>query len=325
MCITIIIRMHTAAAAAQMNKKAKEYQAMGDKLLRFALRHDDTQILVSLYSNHLFNMPPLDVLVVHCVKAGAADCLYWRMLRSGYSDATDWVAACGHLWAHETDACTAAAAGGHLKMLKLLRDRQFAWNAETLTTAAKHGSLPCLQFLRESGCPCDDLGACGNAATGGFLDCLRYLRESGCRCDHSTCRGAALGGSLPCLKYLHKSGCLWEEDTCSEAAYCGQFKCLVYAHEHGCAWTSETCANAARGSNLDCLRYAHQNGCPWDEQTCYYAAQDIASADCLMYARNNGCPWDVEACYAAANNAQLRLLLDFHRGRVPRRGEPAAV
>jgi len=48
--------------------------------------------------------------------------------------------------------CAAAAQGGHLEVLKWLRDNGCPWGAKTCTCAAVEGHLEVLKWAREQGC-----------------------------------------------------------------------------------------------------------------------------------------------------------------------------
>ena len=75
--------------------------------------------------------------------------------------------------------CTAAAAGGHLEILKYLHEKGFPWDYRTCRNAARHGHLEVLKYSHEKGCAWDE-GTCSEAAKGGHLDVLKYAHENGC-------------------------------------------------------------------------------------------------------------------------------------------------
>jgi hypothetical protein len=127
---------------------------------------------------------------------------------------------------------------------------------------------------------------CTNAVYTGSLECLKYAHENGCPWDEDICRIAARGGYLECLEYAHTHDCPWDKRTCASAAFFGHLECLKYAHEHGCPWNELTCEFAAAVGSLACLKYAHEHGCPWDHWTCEWASNEA----CLEYAIAHGCP-----------------------------------
>ena len=70
------------------------------------------------------------------------------------------------------DVCAAAAAGGHLKVLKYLRDEGFAWDNVVTLEASYHGHKHILQYAKDNGCPWSP-NACSVAAFNGHLDLLK--------------------------------------------------------------------------------------------------------------------------------------------------------
>ena len=71
--------------------------------------------------------------------------------------------------------CSAAAAGGHLEVLKWARTNGCGWNHRVCTEAARHGHLEVLKWARSHGCPLD-ADTCSSAAAGGRLEVLQWAR-----------------------------------------------------------------------------------------------------------------------------------------------------
>lgn len=138
--------------------------------------------------------------------------------------------------------------------------------------AIEHKKVEWLKYAQDAGVPLPtDPEICALAAEDGSLDCLVWLHEAGCPWDNRTCSWAASNGHLDCLQYAHTQGCPWDEDTCAFAAQNGHLECLEYAHLQGCPWDKNTFILAAIFNNLKCLQYAHTHGCPWPnspEGTC---------------------------------------------------------
>ena len=87
--------------------------------------------------------------------------------------------------------CRKAARGGHLEVLKWLREKGCPWDAWACTEAARYDHLAVLKWLRSQDPPCPwDESACSEAAWGGHLDVLKWLRENGCPWD-IVCRGTS--------------------------------------------------------------------------------------------------------------------------------------
>jgi hypothetical protein len=141
-------------------------------------------------------------------------------------------------------------------VLKCLHENGYAWSKRTCPAIAAYGSLECLKYAHEHGCPWNPT----------------YVGDIAITC-----------GSLECLKYAHENGCMWGAYTFDEPEQCESLECMRYAHEHGCPWCDFTCANAAVRCSLECLQYAHENGCAIDMITCIDAIT-YGSLDCVKYA-----------------------------------------
>jgi hypothetical protein len=127
--------------------------------------------------------------------------------------------------------------------------------------AAKGGHLELLKWVRENGCLADSR-TCANAAFGGHLELLKWARQDGCPWDSGTCAQAALGGHLEVLKWARENGCPWDSATCAYAAFGGHLEVLKWAMENGCRWDSKTCKYAALSGHLDVLKWVIDNGAP---------------------------------------------------------------
>ena len=124
-------------------------------------------------------------------------------------------AALGHLdtcrWLREERDCdefdfaaSFAARVGSIDLLEFLGPGH-ALDQDTCSNAAMGGHLDVLKWLREGGCPWDESTTYA-ASEGGHLGVLKYAHESGCPWDPLTCEAAAKGGRLDVLKYAHESG-----------------------------------------------------------------------------------------------------------------------
>jgi hypothetical protein len=128
-------------------------------------------------------------------------------------------------------------------------------------SAAKHGNLPVLQYLRSVNCSWN-AGTCARAAKAGHLHILQWCRENGCHWNERTCEHAAEAGHLHILQWCRENGCLWNAQTCAYAALRGHLHVLQWCQENGCPWDEQTCANAALGGHLHILQWCIENGCP---------------------------------------------------------------
>ena len=106
-------------------------------------------------------------------------------------------------------ACAYAADGGHLEVLKYLREEVKApWDSRTATFAAKYGHLHILEYLVERKFDKYDACACRWAAEYGHLDCLKYLHETAkAPWNYWAVEGAHENNHPDCLQYLLDNNC----------------------------------------------------------------------------------------------------------------------
>ena len=169
--------------------------------------------------------------------------------------------------------CEAAARGGHLEELKVLRANGCPWDEQTCSHAAAGGNLVVLQWARANGCPWDE-ETCSLAAGGGIFSRLHCVNRS---------------GRFEVLQWLHANGCPWNADTCEEAARHGDLEMLQRARANGCPWDRFTCQFAAQCGHLEVLKWARANGCPWNVNTCYMVAGPD-NLELKKWLRANGYP-----------------------------------
>ena len=169
--------------------------------------------------------------------------------------------------------CEAAARGGHLEELKVLRANGCPWDEQTCSHAAAGGNLVVLQWARANGCPWDE-ETCSLAAGGGIFSRLHCVNRS---------------GRFEVLQWLHANGCPWNADTCEEAARHGDLEMLQWPRANGCPWDRFTCQFAAQCGHLEVLKWARANGGPWDVNTCYMVAGPD-NLELKKWLRANGYP-----------------------------------
>jgi len=179
-------------------------------------------VAVSLVEKHLPD--PADLAVLRAVSKGMRDAVDATGQKVEEFDEED-AAERGHLstlkclrrWGRLSDVrllCAAAARIGDLEELKALRRAEnFPWDWRTCEYAAKGGHLRVLKWLRENGCPWDE-STCEKAAEGGHLEVLKWARENGCPWNWLTCAKAAERGHLETLKWARENDCPWDELTC---------------------------------------------------------------------------------------------------------------
>ena len=105
-------------------------------------------------------------------------------------------------------ACARAASGGHLEILKYLREEVKApWDSRMAAFAARKGHLHILKYLFESNYNQFEY-ACEDAAKNGHLDCLKYLRETAkARLYSGAIRKAHENDHPECVQYLLNNNC----------------------------------------------------------------------------------------------------------------------
>ena len=102
-------------------------------------------------------------------------------------------------------ACAWAADGGHLEVLKYLREEAKApWDSATANVSAANGHLHILEYLVERKFDKYNEWACTQAAMFGYLDCLKYLHETAKAPWYSE---AVRKAHPECLQYLLDNDC----------------------------------------------------------------------------------------------------------------------
>ena len=159
-------------------------------------------------------------------------------------------------------ACAAAAAGGHLEALQLLRALRPPgdFSSDVCAAAAQGGHLTVLQWLRaqDPPCPWNAKEVCVFAARSGHLAVLQWLRaqEPPCPWDQSVCAAAAGSGRLAVLQWLR-------------------------AQDPPCPWGASVSRRAAEFSHLAVLQWlrAQDPPCPWDKRECLLRTRRLLDAD----------------------------------------------
>jgi len=190
-------------------------------------------------------------------------------------------------------ALNGAAEGGHLELVKHLREKGCEWDESTCAAAAQEGHVHVLEHLRTNDCPWDE-ESMAYAASEGQLDTLKWLHEHGCPWDEESMPCAARAGKFASLKWLHEHGCPgWDEYTFAAAASGGNLEMIKWMHDNGCPWDEGATEQAAVDDNLEILKWLHENGCQISDEACSEAANSEAW-ECLTYLVDNKCPnWEV--------------------------------
>ncbi|CAM9288055.1 unnamed protein product, partial [Hapterophycus canaliculatus] len=146
------------------------------------------------------------------------------------------------------------------------------WHANTAMAAASGGHLEVLKWLRENGCGWDEY-TCHKAASGGHLEIIQCGKTRNGPTAHLSY--PAVTNELHEVRHSTASRCCF---TCFTGSTILS-KVVQWARANGCEWNAATCSRAARGGHLLLLKWARGSGCPWDASTCMGAAEgDFSSA-----------------------------------------------
>ena len=179
--------------------------------------------------------------------------------------------------------CSTAARHGHVPLLTWLRAQGAPWVAAVCASAAAGGHLCILEGVRELNCPWDkrttDL-----AAANGHVELLEWAVDNGCPLQTSAYIAAAKQGHLPVVRWLHRYGLPWDSNTLAYAALYGHLDVLKWAYKNGCKDNMESiCQCAAIYGHLEVLKWAHENDCPWDEEVCTAAATQGEGTQVILW------------------------------------------
>ena len=197
-----------------------------------------------------------------------------------------------------------AVSRGTFSVLQELWDRDLiTWNANMSEAAARHGRLTMLKLARNKRFAWRD-GTLRGAAEGGHLDLIEWAVKAGCKPSlegQEMYVQAARNGHIDVIKWLREWNStkgLWGKtypDLCLAAAARGQIETLVFLRTpykgKVSQWSAEACATAAANGHLDTLKYLRDNNCPWDKRVLIWAEQNN-DATMQKYALDNKCPSD---------------------------------
>ena len=145
-------------------------------------------------------------------------------------------------WAREEKKCEwdegsidAAAEQGNLEMVKYCVANGYHIDGRACAWAADGGHLEVLKYLREEAKAPWDSSTAARAAEKGHLHILEYLVERKYDEFEYACEYAAAFGHLDCLKYLHETAKVpWNEDAIREAHFNDHPECLQYLLDNDC-------------------------------------------------------------------------------------------
>jgi ankyrin repeat protein len=146
---------------------------------------------------------------------------------------------------------------GELAICEFLVAEQCPWSTEACEEAARGGHLEIVRLLRESGCPWDVHTICEQAAESGSVEVLQYLVQQGCILTSEVTCAAADEGYTQLCKFLRGEQCPWDAIACRSAALNGHVDTLRWLREHGAPFdTQEVRIAAAESGEVPTIEYA---------------------------------------------------------------------
>jgi len=301
-------------ALAQVNKQCRDvvYKIPPLEFMKMCTYYDDSTGVSCIYRAAAMQR------VNKAVVIGRLDVLKWLWEREPSCHKYPYIEVAGYHGQKEVLDWFYTLPREDFPIKDLHRPEQFvkdlATFSEALRGAARGGHLELVKHLREKGCEWDD-STCAAAASEGHVHVLEYLRTNGCPWDSFACvYVAAFGDHLDTLKWLSEHGCPWDEEVTAVAVELGYFEMLKWMREHGWCprWDADLFAAAVSGGNLEMVTWMHENGCPWDEDATEFAAM-CDKMEILKWLHENGCPISNVACSWAAENESwecLKYLVD---------------
>jgi len=173
-----------------------------------------------------------------------------------------WLIEEGCPWNAETGVCAVHSPG--VGVLPFLKEKGYPhWTAEICIEAASKWNFEALQWLREIGCPWNDL--CYSAAITGLKDRQQLLNERNIPWSKLVERGRlefAPDADIVMMKWLRENGCPITAETSAKVAETGRLEALKWLRESGCSWDSRTMAAAKKNNDDEMLQWLSENGCP---------------------------------------------------------------
>lgn len=98
-----------------------------------------------------------------------------------------------------------------IEVMQWLRSTGYQWQPRDFEDAVKSGSLACVIYLHQDGCPSEDEESrmMTTAASRGHLEIMKWLREKEFTWSALTMREAIRGGHFDVVKWLVSHACPW--------------------------------------------------------------------------------------------------------------------
>lgn len=154
--------------------------------------------------------------------------------------------------------CYSAALGGHIDILKLLKEKFCRPHKISYFGAIESDRIEVIKWLHENECPWD-YRTSAHAALHGKFEILKWLHDKKCPWDLRTSKASVIGGHLEILKWVYENGCDIYSSICADAAKSGQLEILKWAYENGFFIFPYTYSSAADCGHLEILKWLSLN------------------------------------------------------------------
>lgn len=144
--------------------------------------------------------------------------------------------------AFEAQSLAYASLNGNLDMVKLLKSFGFTWivpptyfgvDHYVISEAARGGHLEVIKWMKQEGCPWGT-STFREAAGFGNIELMTWIRDNGCIFDESSVIYASANGKLDALKWLRSNGCPWDIRAVFASAYHEDRSVLGWLIDNGC-------------------------------------------------------------------------------------------
>jgi hypothetical protein len=153
------------------------------------------------------------------------------------------------IWLHTEHSCALdsktseySAGGGHIEVLRWLKEQGMVFTRYTMNAAAMHGQIgpwPTCAYLHAESCPCDELTVY-HAALAKHWDIVCWLHEHGCPwIFKNTCFEAAEQDEVNAMNYLLQQEPVAEyilSAMLNAAGACGHLVAAQWLRQRGAVW-----------------------------------------------------------------------------------------
>ncbi len=219
--------------------------------------------------------------------------------------------------------CRMAARGGHLDMLKCLREHDFEWNSDVCFHSASYKHYDLLKWSMEMGCPVNEK-VCFALAEHGELELLKLAKsyfDKQLKTEDSTfftSRAASYAsrtGHLHVLKWLKEQNCPIDEDSYDSAAYGDHMNILEWLFEQNVPKGNWAMVSAAEKGNINVLNWLLEHGFPYNKSASFNACGrcQIKSLEWIL---SKGFPFSKSCLEDNRTDKSVVLFLNEHKNKI---------